>query len=229
VAQIATMRIRIWFAPTKSLLIVVRRMFRVSPIILTFVIARLAIVQSQAQSEEKSAEFDKYVVSRVAPEYSRDARMHRLEGAGIFQLSIDQETGHVTNVTTVKTTGWALLDRATIIAFRKWRFVPHTLGKVKIPVNFSLIGQQADQLKTARRNAIVSPAPTYPVQAWRYGVGGIGTFQLVVNYETGVVQDVRLLETTSDGRLDKAAITAFRKWRFRPRTTHTFVLRYRFF
>lgn len=203
-------------------------MFRVSPIIVALVIALLA-VQSQAKTETDLGDIGKYVVSRVDPEYPFDARVHRLEGAGIFQLSINRENGLVTNVAIIKTTGWALLDRYTITAFRKWRFVPHTLDKVNIPVNFGMVGLQSDQLKSARRNAIVSPVPTYPFEAWRYSVGGLGTFQLVVNYETGVVQDVKLLETTSDARLDKAAITAFRKWRFRPRTTHTFVLRYRFF
>lgn len=204
-------------------------LFRVSPITFAVVIALVATAQSRVRPEEKSEDGDKYVVSRVTPLYPLDARAHRLEGAGVFQLSIDQESGAVTKVTTITSTGWALLDRSAINAFRKWRFVPHTLSKLNLPVNFGMVGKQSDQLSAARRNALVSPIPTYPFDAWRYGVGGLGTFQLVVNFETGVVQDVKLLETTSDARLDKAAIVAFRKWRFRPRTTHTFVLRYRFF
>ena len=201
---------------------------RVSPFFLALVITLVVTVRSHAKSREESEDFEKYLVSRVIPVYPYDARVQRLEGAGIFQLSIDRESGAVANVATLKTTGWAVLDRATIAAFRKWRFVPHTLNKVNIPVSFGLTGEQSDQLKTARRNAIVSPVPTYPLEAWWHDIGGTGTFQLVVNYETGIVHDVKLLETTGAGRLDKAAITAFRKWRFRPRTTKTFVLRYSF-
>jgi TonB family protein len=204
-------------------------LFRVPRKSLVVAIAILVTIQSSAEPEERAEEDGKYVVSRVTPLYPRDARVHRLEGAGIFQLSIDRESGAVTDVATIKTTGWILLDRSAIAAFRKWRFVRHTVSKVNMPVNFGLVGKQGDQLKDARRNAIVSPVPTYPFDAWRYNVGGLGAFQLVVNYETGVVQDVKVIETTGDGHLDKAAITAFRKWRFRPHSMHTFVVRYRFF
>ena len=70
------------------------------------------------------------------PYYPSRARREYKTGAGIFLLNVDQETGVVTSIKIEKTTGLWSLDVSCLKTLMKWRFKPHTLTKVHVPVRF---------------------------------------------------------------------------------------------
>jgi TonB family protein len=74
----------------------------------------------------------------VAPRYPLEANAHGVAGKGRFQLIIDPSAGLVTDVRTLQTTHDQRLDAAAVKAFRQWRFRPHTLQKLIVPLNFNI-------------------------------------------------------------------------------------------
>jgi TonB family protein len=182
-----------------------------------------AVLSSRICAETDADLALKYVSHKVRPEYPYSARVQRLEGKGIYQLDIDPKSGAVVNVSVVKSTGYAILDRAVVRAFQKWRFVPGALRSAKIPVTFS-VSRGFRGLEKQRANALYCPIPPYPPNAPM----GAGRFEVIVDFETGLVRDVRVIQTTGDGRLDRSVTKTFRTWRFRPRTTHSFTTPFNF-
>lgn len=66
------------------------------------------------------------------------------------------------------------------------------------------------------RPALVSaPRPEYPYEARRRHLTGAGIAILTVNSTSGFVLDARMEQSTGDPILDRAAVSAFRRWRFR--------------
>lgn len=74
------------------------------------------------------------------PEYPYEARRQRLTGSGMAVLTIDFASGSVLDVTMAQSTGSAVLDNATVSAFRRWRFRPGTISKVQSPITYTLTG-----------------------------------------------------------------------------------------
>jgi TonB family protein len=72
------------------------------------------------------------------PEYPRAARSHSVTGNGICVVTVDPGSGNVTEASMVQSTGSQLLDNAALRTFRKWRFKPRTVSKVKIRVDFNM-------------------------------------------------------------------------------------------
>jgi TonB family protein len=66
----------------------------------------------------------------------KEARAKRLKGSGVFILRI-RPNGTVSTVDTVRSTGYRLLDDASIRAFSRWRFIPGAATKVKVPVQYT--------------------------------------------------------------------------------------------
>jgi TonB family protein len=64
--------------------------------------------------------------------------------------------------------------------------------------------------------ATYRPQPEYPVQARAQHSSGRGFFILRVTIQTGVVKDVQVAQSTGSPTLDSAAISAFKRWRFKP-------------
>ena len=60
-----------------------------------------------------------------------------------------------------------------------------------------------------------SKVPAVPLLQYGHGTGLVS---MDVDYESGRVTAVRMLESTGDSRLDSKALEAFRQWRFKPRT-----------
>jgi protein TonB len=79
-------------------------------------------------------------LSAPRPEYPYEARRQRATGSGVAVLTIDPGTGNVTEVRMSRSTGNAVLDQATISAFRRWRFKPGTVSTVQTPITFTLTG-----------------------------------------------------------------------------------------
>ena len=80
----------------------------------------------------------KDMLSCPTPEYPVEARARHLSGRGVFELEVLPETGEVSSVTVVSSTGYPILDHSAIKALRRWRFRPHTApNRVKLPITFS--------------------------------------------------------------------------------------------
>ena len=67
-----------------------------------------------------------------------------------------------------------------------------------------------------RRIIVFAPAPNYPMAARVRRIHGSGLVLMNIDKTTGRVTSATMEETTGDPVLDKAAMDAFRKWRFKP-------------
>jgi len=74
------------------------------------------------------------------PVYPYEARRHRITGSGIALLIVDPTDGGVTAVQMAQSCGNAILDNATLEAFRRWRFKPGTAPTVQVPITYTLTG-----------------------------------------------------------------------------------------
>jgi TonB family protein len=57
-------------------------------------------------------------------------------------MTVDPGSGAVTSATMAQSTGNAILDNAATSAFRRWRFKPGTVSKVRTPITFTMSGAQ---------------------------------------------------------------------------------------
>jgi periplasmic protein TonB len=75
------------------------------------------------------------------PEYPSLPNGQRPEGKGLFICHIDAKSGRITSVSIAKSTGFAILDKAAIDCFKRWRFNPDTCAReVKMPLEFTTHG-----------------------------------------------------------------------------------------
>ena len=79
-------------------------------------------------------------LSAPRPEYPYEARRQKITGDGIVVMSVDPVTGNVIDVSMWKSTGNPYLDNAAVTGFRRWRFKPGTVSRVKSPVTYTLTG-----------------------------------------------------------------------------------------
>src|SRR4051794_8670587 len=78
-------------------------------------------------------------VSAPRPEYPYEARSRHITGSGVCVVSVDP-SGSVTDATMAQSIGNPILDNAAMSAFRRWRFKPGSVSKVKIPITFTMSG-----------------------------------------------------------------------------------------
>lgn len=76
------------------------------------------------------------------PEYPYEARRQKLTGSGTVVMTVASGSGSVTDVAMEQSTGSPFLDNAALAAFRRWRFKPGTVSKVKSPITFTMTGAQ---------------------------------------------------------------------------------------
>ena len=74
------------------------------------------------------------------PEYPYEARRQKITGDGVAVMTVDPVSGSVINVSMWKSTGNPYLDSAAITGFRRWRFKPGTVSRVKSPITYTLTG-----------------------------------------------------------------------------------------
>jgi TonB family protein len=74
------------------------------------------------------------------PEYPYEARSRHQTGSGVCVVSVDPGSGNVTDATMAQSIGSPILDQSTLSAFRRWRFKPGTVSKVKIPITYTMTG-----------------------------------------------------------------------------------------
>ncbi len=71
---------------------------------------------------------------------------------------------------------------------------------------------------TYRAVVISGPRPDYPYEARRGRITGSGVVALEIDSATGKVTSCRMEQSTGSVNLDRAALDAFRQWRFKPGT-----------
>ncbi|MDP9004014.1 MAG: TonB family protein [Verrucomicrobiota bacterium] len=81
-------------------------------------------------------------LSAPRPEYPYEARRSRITGSGVAAISVDVASGSVSNVVMEASTGSPVLDNAAVTAFRRWRFQPGTVSRLRTPITFTLTGAQ---------------------------------------------------------------------------------------
>jgi TonB family protein len=81
-------------------------------------------------------------VSAPRPEYPYEARRSKITGSGVCVMTIDPGSGSVTSAEMAQSTGSPILDNAATSAFRRWRFKPGSVSKVRTPITFTMSGAQ---------------------------------------------------------------------------------------
>jgi TonB family protein len=79
-------------------------------------------------------------VSAPRPEYPYEARRSKTVGSGVCVMTVDTSSGAVTSAEMAQSTGSPVLDNAATSAFRRWRFKPGTVSKVRTPITFTMSG-----------------------------------------------------------------------------------------
>jgi TonB family protein len=74
------------------------------------------------------------------PEYPYEARSRHITGSGVAVVDVDPASGNVTDATMAQSIGNPILDNSTVSAFRRWRFKPGTVSRVKIPITYTMTG-----------------------------------------------------------------------------------------
>ena len=74
------------------------------------------------------------------PEYPYEARSRHQTGSGVCVVSVDPGSGSVTDASMAQSIGSTILDQSTLSAFRRWKFKPGTVSKVKIPITYTMTG-----------------------------------------------------------------------------------------
>lgn len=73
-------------------------------------------------------------------------------------------------------------------------------------------------LSSVKVLAVSAPRPEYPYEARRQRLTGSGIALLAVDLGSGAVTNVTISRSTGSPILDNAAISGFRRWRFKPGT-----------
>jgi TonB family protein len=69
-----------------------------------------------------------------------------------------------------------------------------------------------------RPRAIYTPKPVYRPEWTKQGLTGKGVVLVTIDKQTGKVTGARMLTSTGNQQLDGAALQAYSRWRFDPRT-----------
>ena len=81
-------------------------------------------------------------ISAPRPAYPYEARRARVTGSGVAIMTVDRSTGYVTSAVMAQSTGSPILDNAATSAFRRWRFQPGTVSRVRVPITFTMAGAE---------------------------------------------------------------------------------------
>jgi TonB family protein len=79
-------------------------------------------------------------ISAPKPDYPYEARSRHITGSGVCVVTVDIASGNVTDATMAQSIGSPILDNSAVSAFRRWRFKPGTVSKVRIPITFTMTG-----------------------------------------------------------------------------------------
>ena len=166
-------------------------------------------------------------IAAPRPEYPYEARRRRIVGRGIAVLEVDSSTGKVTHAYMAQSTGSSILDRATLQAFRQWRFQPGTVARVKTPIAYTMRGEVITTVHVdakpmdkvlapflGKGTLINGPMPQYPRSVpWREKRGE-GLYELRIG-PNGTATGVKILKSSGDNVFDETTVTTLKNWRLR--------------
>jgi TonB family protein len=75
-------------------------------------------------------------ISAPLPGYPYQAKRANITGRGICGLIVNKASGKVTSAVMVQSTGNAILDKVTTDTFRRWRFQPRRVSRVRVPISY---------------------------------------------------------------------------------------------
>jgi TonB family protein len=75
-------------------------------------------------------------LSAPLPEYPYEAKRSDVTGTGVCVMTVDIESGKVTDAIMAQSTGNAVLDKVTTETFKRWRFKPGTVSHVRVPITY---------------------------------------------------------------------------------------------
>jgi TonB family protein len=90
---------------------------------------------------KEPADFERYFDKWFKPVYPEKAEIFHKTGQGTYRLTINPQTGAVTEVKIVKSTGVKILDDAACVGFLQWKAKPRTIDHCTIPVSFRPPGE----------------------------------------------------------------------------------------
>jgi protein TonB len=64
-------------------------------------------------------------------------------------------------------------------------------------------------------NTTAAPGAAYPEEAQKKKMSGSGVYELLID-KAGKIKAVAIVKSSGSGVLDNAAVTAFKRWRFKP-------------
>jgi outer membrane biosynthesis protein TonB len=80
------------------------------------------------------------LINQPRPLYPVGPHGRRYQGAGVFRIKFDYESGEATRVTAARTTGHLLLDNAAMEALRHWTVQPRSWHKIDVLIRFATSG-----------------------------------------------------------------------------------------
>ena len=106
------------------------------------------------------------------PQYRAEWAKQGLTGKGVVLVTIDKQTGNVTGVRMLTSTGNQQLDGAALQAYSQWRFDPRTVAvsQLKIPIEFA----KRPTPQPAKRNL---PQPVVLLVILAIAMAAIGFFK----------------------------------------------------
>jgi TonB family protein len=82
------------------------------------------------------------LIQGYSPPYPVEDRARRHQGIGLFRLRLDLNTGAVSKVEMLKSTGFSTLDGSAITTFRRWRWKPGKWKEIEMPITFHISSDQ---------------------------------------------------------------------------------------
>ena len=79
-------------------------------------------------------------INAPRPPYPYEARAHHIMGSGVITVNVDPASGNVTDASVTQSMGSPILDDAAVSTFRRWKFRPGSVSKVRIPITFTMTG-----------------------------------------------------------------------------------------
>lgn len=70
--------------------------------------------------------------------------------------------------------------------------------------------------RVSMQDIVYKVGPRYPSKYQRARIGGTGRFRINIDFKTGNVTSVTVVKSTGSDGLDREAIFALRRWRFKP-------------
>jgi TonB family protein len=129
-----------------------------SPFLVIFFLAFVSVCSLHAQTGTPATrQQPPKAIYTPTPAYRPEWAKQGLVGKGVVLVTIDQQTGKVTGVRMLQSTGNKQLDGAALEAYSQWRFQPGTGSQVKIPIEFASRPKPPAPKRTTPQPAILYP------------------------------------------------------------------------